>query len=169
MGVRETSLSAYDRVELQRREREVMTACWRHFPPPATFTRKELAQAMGWEINRITGRVLTLIERGFLLELKERRDDAFLLTINDSSKPLRLTRPKAPAPAPALTGESAPSAASVATDMRGPSFPPFNAPPAAEALIHTWNAQGKPFSYVAVGYGPGWPEDQDHLHKRRAG
>jgi len=84
MSVRETSREAYDRLtrtgNLQRREAEVLLGAFTHFHD-GPFTRKELAHAMGWEINRITGRVLTLIQRGTLVELSARRDGSALLMI----------------------------------------------------------------------------------------
>ena len=93
MNVRETSLHAYDALrcgpKLQRREVEVLTACVAHFSGKS-FTRRELAQAMGWEINRITGRVLTLIERGELEELDERRDGSALIRIAVKQRELEL-------------------------------------------------------------------------------
>jgi hypothetical protein len=90
VGVRESSLGAYRSVDLQQREREVMLACHRHFPAPARFTRKELAKALGWEINRVTGRVLTLIERGFLTEHDDTRDGGHLLSITQPNEPSRM-------------------------------------------------------------------------------
>ena len=85
MAVRETSREAYTRLtrtgNLQRREAEVLLAAFNRFGA-AAFTRKELARAMCWEINRVTGRGLTLIERGTLQELPERRDGAGLLRIS---------------------------------------------------------------------------------------
>ena len=88
MSVRETSLEAYRALEnsgtLQRREREVILAVHRHFPFPLSFTRKELARAMGWEINRVTGRVLTLIEKRYLTELTERKDGGYLVRVQQS-------------------------------------------------------------------------------------
>jgi len=89
MTVRPTSLAAYDALPLQRREAEVLTAVAAHFTG-ATFTRKELARAMGWEINRITGRVLTLIDRGEIEELAERRDGGYLLRLAAKQKELEL-------------------------------------------------------------------------------
>lgn len=84
MNVRETSLEAFntmrDTGNLQRREAQVLLAAFQHFGDKA-FTRKELAQAMGWEINRITGRVLTLLEREAFEELKSRRNGGQLLRI----------------------------------------------------------------------------------------
>ena len=84
MAIRETSREAYDRLtrtgNLQRREAEVLLAAFRHFGD-AAFTRKELARAMQWEINRVTGRVLTLIEREAFEELKSRRDGGQLLRV----------------------------------------------------------------------------------------
>lgn len=82
--IRDTSMQAYDSLRdsgmLQRREREVMLGVYRFFDGK-DFTRKELAHAMGWEINRITGRVLTLIEKKFLDELETKRDGGHLLRI----------------------------------------------------------------------------------------
>lgn len=94
MSVRETSLQAYDALrcgpKLQRREIEVLTAIWAHYAGGKRFTRRELALAMGWEINRITGRVLTLIERGELEELDERRDGSALIRIAVKQQELAL-------------------------------------------------------------------------------
>lgn len=33
-----------------------------------TFTRKQLAAALGWEINRVTGRVQEILRMGYLEE-----------------------------------------------------------------------------------------------------
>ena len=91
--IRDSSLDAYDNLRdsgtLQRREREVMLAAYAHFYAKA-FTRKELARAMGWEINRITGRVLTLIEKKYLQELSDRRDGGHLLQIAPAQRQLEL-------------------------------------------------------------------------------
>lgn len=69
--MRDTSIAAYDSLRdtglLSRRQAEVMKAVHQHFHG-RTFTRKQLASAMGWPINRITGRVLELIESNFLIE-----------------------------------------------------------------------------------------------------
>jgi DNA-binding MarR family transcriptional regulator len=84
MAVRAASLEAYKRLErtgnLQRREADVLLAAFQHFGAGA-FTRKELAHAMGWEINRVVGRVFTLVERGTIAELAGRRDGSGLLHI----------------------------------------------------------------------------------------
>ena len=84
MTVRAASLEAYTRLErtgnLQRREAEVLLAAFQHFGA-WQFTRKELARAMGWEINRVVGRVFTLVERGTIEELAGRRDGSGLLRI----------------------------------------------------------------------------------------
>lgn len=96
-AMRETSLQAYDglrelrygKTQLQRREIEVLTAAVAHFHG-RTFTRKELAEVMGWAINRITGRVLTLIQRGELEELDERRDGSALIRIAVKQQELAL-------------------------------------------------------------------------------
>jgi hypothetical protein len=92
--IRESSLDAYRTLErsgdLQRREREVMLAIHDHFPYPRTFTRKELSERMGWAINRICGRILTLRDRGYLDELTQRRDGGCLLQIRPAQLPLEL-------------------------------------------------------------------------------
>lgn len=96
--IRETSRDAYQHIkrDLQRREVEVLTAAWAHFKGK-TFTRKDIARALGWEINRVTGRVLTLIERGELQELEERRDGSYLLQIRLRQAALfPLEQPEAP-------------------------------------------------------------------------
>ena len=84
MPIRETSREAYDRLtrtgNLPRRQAEVLLGVMTHFRDSA-FTRKELAKAMCWDINRITPRVLELIERSALEELKSRRDGGQLLRI----------------------------------------------------------------------------------------
>lgn len=69
--------------------RGVLTAAVAHFSGKR-FTRRDLAHAMGWEINRITGRVLTLIERGELEELDERRDGSALIRIAAVQRELAL-------------------------------------------------------------------------------
>ncbi len=84
--IRDTSESAYRAIEpeLSGRRREVMLKVHEVFTG-RTFTRKQLAKALGWEINRVTGRVLELIERGYLQELEakvvEDGHSAHLLTI----------------------------------------------------------------------------------------
>lgn len=64
-----TSLAAYRYIEpeLSGRRREVMLRAHTDFTGK-TFTRKQLARALGWEINRVTGRVLELIDMGYLNE-----------------------------------------------------------------------------------------------------
>lgn len=93
MPVRETSRAAYDALrdspKLQQREREVMTAVYAHFYGQ-TFTRKELAARMGWPINCLTGRILTLRDKGYLEELTERRDGGYLLRIKPAQASLEL-------------------------------------------------------------------------------
>lgn len=79
--IRDTSLAAYRNVSLNDRQRDVMLTVWNQFTH-AEFTRKELAHAIGWEINRVTPRVLELIDKGYLIELEGRRDGGHLLKIN---------------------------------------------------------------------------------------
>ncbi len=67
MSVRETSLAAYESIEssLSAKQREVMLVM---HGAQAPLTRKQIAKRLGWEINRVTGRVLECIEKGFLEE-----------------------------------------------------------------------------------------------------
>lgn len=75
--IAETSLAAYRVIEptLNQRQREVMLCVHRQFRGQ-TFTRQELADALGWAINRVTGRVLELIEKGYLEESGTKKSPA---------------------------------------------------------------------------------------------
>jgi len=88
MSVRETSLEAYralgDAGRLQEQEATLMRLVHRHFPLPARFTRKELAAATGWTINVVTGRVFSLVQKGYLTEMTQTRDGGHLLKISES-------------------------------------------------------------------------------------
>lgn len=91
-AVAETSLQAYRAIEggLSGKRREVMLRVHSDFTGKL-FTRKQLARALGWEINRVTGRVLELIERGFLEECGTTREDghsAALLQITPTQREL---------------------------------------------------------------------------------
>ncbi len=57
-----------------------MLAAYRAFGA-GTFTRSELSSASGMPINTVCGRVFTLVERGTLEELAERRGRSHLLRI----------------------------------------------------------------------------------------
>lgn len=85
------SMQAYQSVDLDRREREVLTHIQSHFPS-AEFTRAELADSMGWAINRICGRIVSLRNKGLLSEDKTRTvtckatgGDAHPLRLNQST------------------------------------------------------------------------------------
>lgn len=86
---RDTSRAAYNSLDLQKREREVLLFIHTHLSG-CEFTRRELADAMGWRDCRITGRVLSLIEKGYLEELKTKRDGGYLLRIADAQQSLQL-------------------------------------------------------------------------------
>lgn len=93
-AVHENSLSAFRAIdgELTGKRRDVMLKVHSDFAG-RKFTRKQLARALGWEINRVTGRVLELIERGFLEECGTTREDghsAALLQITPTQKDLFL-------------------------------------------------------------------------------
>ena len=69
--VRDTSRAAYRSIEaeLNAKQREVMLCVYARWGDAgATFTRKQLGHALGWEINRVTGRVLELIGKRYLEE-----------------------------------------------------------------------------------------------------
>lgn len=53
-----------DTGKLSERQREVMLMIHRH--PGRTWSRNELASALGWPINRLTGRVTELLAMGWL-------------------------------------------------------------------------------------------------------
>ncbi len=76
--VTETSLAAYRAIEpsLTEKQREVMLHIHGNFPD-SEFTRKQLARSLGWEINRITGRVLELIGKGYLEKCGRREEDGY--------------------------------------------------------------------------------------------
>lgn len=115
MGVRETSLSAYRSLDLQHSESELMRLVHLHYPYPAQFTRKELGERVRWTINRICGRVNSLVEKGYLEEHEQTRDGGHLLSI---------AQPKA-APAPHVGESAIPRTA-----------PPFvTAPPVAASFV----------------------------------
>lgn len=91
-GYSATSQHAYQSVDLDRREREVLSHIQAHFPT-AEFTRAELADSMGWKINRICGRVVSLRDKGLLTEDKARTvrcnatgGDAHPLKINGDAR-----------------------------------------------------------------------------------
>lgn len=91
-GVRETSLQAYRAIEpeLTGKRRDVMLKVHAVFTGKQ-FTRKQLARALGWEINRVTPRCGELIELGFLEECGSTREDGFtaaLLQITPVQKEL---------------------------------------------------------------------------------
>lgn len=84
MAVRDTSREAFEDLhrtgKLQRLEAELMLAAYTAFGAGA-FTRAELAHVSGVPINSVCGRVFTLVERGTLEELAERRGKSHLLRI----------------------------------------------------------------------------------------
>jgi hypothetical protein len=93
MQVRETSLEAYEKIKcsggLQRRELEVLTAVYAHFVG-ARFTRKELAEAMGWPINCVVGRVCSLVRKGEIVETSARRGGGYLLRLPEKQLEMSL-------------------------------------------------------------------------------
>lgn len=68
--VRDTSLDAYQSIrhQLGEKQQQVLSV----FSPVNTFTNMELAQYLGWSINRVTPRVYELREKGLLKEDEKR-------------------------------------------------------------------------------------------------
>src|SRR3990167_3154890 len=122
---------------LQDQEKRLMRQIHRHYPFPSKFTRKELAETVAWTINVICGRVNSLVKKGFLAEYPQTRDGGHLLSIRH--------------PQPNVAPQ--PSSIVPATPSGLPTIPAAGAAP--EQLIQACT-KGKPFSYVAVGFGPGW-------------
>jgi hypothetical protein len=92
--VRDTSREAYQSIEstLTAKQRQVMLVVYDRFSG-RTFTRKQLARSLGWEINRVTGRVLELIGKRYLEEHGETVEDgrkAALLRIRQPMAQLEL-------------------------------------------------------------------------------
>lgn len=160
MTARDTSLAALNSIDLQAQENELLALIRYHFQL-GRFTRKELAMRTGWTINRICGRVHSLREKGALTEYDRTRDGSHLLSIATETA----------APAPAATGESTAPAQHCApgkpVSLRTIVTVPTAAAEPHEALIHSIDAKGRPLTYIAVGFGPGWPPDQDRARGRR--
>jgi DNA-binding MarR family transcriptional regulator len=89
--IRETSLDAYhsleDRGLLQPMERRVMLV---FHSTRGQHTRKELSALCHMPINAVCGRVNSLVKKGFLEELPERRDGGYLLRIKQAQQELAL-------------------------------------------------------------------------------
>lgn len=147
MTARDTSLAALASVDLQAQEAEFLRLT-RHYFQLGKFTRKEFSMRTGWTINVVTGRAHSLIKKGLLTEHGQTRDGGHLLSLASSTS-------AAPAPAPAA-GVTPLSPVPAAAEPRP-----------HEQLVHCCKKDGTPFSYTAVGFGPGWPPDEDHLHRGR--
>jgi hypothetical protein len=85
MTARDTSLEALNSIDLQAQENELLSLIRYHFQL-GRFTRKELAARTGWTINRVTGRVFSLIEKGALTEYPQTRNGGHLLSIAQPSE-----------------------------------------------------------------------------------
>lgn len=91
-AVHSNSIAAFRTIEpeLTGKRRDVMLKVHAVFTGKQ-FTRKQLARALGWEINRVTPRCGELIELGFLEECGCTREDGFtaaLLQITPVQKEL---------------------------------------------------------------------------------
>ena len=119
-----------------------------HRYPNESFTRAEIARGTGMKLQTVCARVRDLLDESYpkIYELPARPCKVG----GNASKPLRIAEPKA-APAPVQ----------VSTGML---------PVAAEQLIQGYakdkNGKDCPLPYVAVGFSPGWPPDQDNLHRK---
>ena len=71
-NVRDTSLAAYDGVNITASQRKVIDFLERH-PMRADWTRGEIATMSGLPINVVCPRVLELIEKGVLMEMPVRK------------------------------------------------------------------------------------------------
>ena len=69
--VQDTSILAYEKVNLQAREKDVLGIFYEH-PYVKDWTNEEIAKQLNWGINHLTGRVLTLRKKG-ILELSTTR------------------------------------------------------------------------------------------------
>lgn len=83
-GYKDTSRVAWralkDTARLNQRQTEVMLGVHSHFAG-RSFTRKELAAALGWPINCVTPRVGELISKNYLEEIPERREGGALVRV----------------------------------------------------------------------------------------
>lgn len=104
--IRESSLDRYRALEasgaLQEQEKRLMRLVHRHFPLPAKFTRRELKEAIGWELSTVAGRCNGLVKAGYLVEFPETRGGGHLLQI---SQP-RNAQPAAPAETPSTQSDT---------------------------------------------------------------
>ena len=66
MGLRDTSLQAYRQIQpiIGEKQRQVLTVFTEH--ASIDYTNMELAEILGWSINRVTPRVLELRNMGYL-------------------------------------------------------------------------------------------------------
>lgn len=63
--IQQTSLEAYNSVDLNRRELQVLNI----IRASNGFCNKEIAQRLGWDINRVTGRVKGLRDKNKVIQL----------------------------------------------------------------------------------------------------
>jgi DNA-binding MarR family transcriptional regulator len=57
-NMQDTSLLAYNQININRRQQQIMEVFWKH--PTCTYTNRELGKYLGWEICSVTGRVKEL-------------------------------------------------------------------------------------------------------------
>jgi hypothetical protein len=130
---------------------------WLRSHPREDFTRAEIAKGANMFLQTVCGRVRDLLDEPepLIKELSAR-------CCRVNGRPSKTLQIKPAAPGTARNGESAnPLAASVAPDECA-ALPPLSSTRPREAAVYDRN--GKLLCY-AIGYGPGWPIDQDHLHR----
>jgi DNA-binding MarR family transcriptional regulator len=72
--MRQTSLIAYRKIkpDLGQKQDHILEVFRR---TGLTFTNRELAQVLGWDINRVTPRVFELRDKGYLQEAGDKQCD----------------------------------------------------------------------------------------------
>lgn len=116
---------AFASLDLQEREREVYDAILKHFGDGRQFTRQQLADAMKWKVNRVTGRIVTLRERGLIVEDKSRTIEC--PSTHERAHPMRLKNADGRMPATVRRGDAVehPTPATTATAVNAPSAAPL--------------------------------------------
>jgi len=72
-NIQQTSLQAFDSIKhkLGQAQRRVLDTFYEN-PGTRDWTNMELARSLGWDINRVTGRVYELRQLGILEESRQR-------------------------------------------------------------------------------------------------
>ncbi len=70
--MRETSLKAYNMIQAKLNRRESQVLAIFNVDPNRSWTNYELSKALGWAINRVTGRTNSLVNKGILVYAEHR-------------------------------------------------------------------------------------------------